>query len=203
MSLNKQLGFALLAIVVLAALALFCWLQFLVGYPPSINWANVRADSPAIEYYKLLQGFMDMLFVGVAVGLAAIIIPSVISSRREAFERYKEARQAYSEATTGVLYLPERLAALDMKDGMTLINQVHEKKHIAETYAELEDQMKRRSGDRTAKQWSTNMWKTLDAYKKAVSANADTWDGMERKKKIEILRAQHATLQSEINNYFT
>ena len=124
----------------------------------------------------------------------------MISSRREAFEEYKEARQAYSEAKTGVMYLPERLAALEVKDGMRLINQLHEKKHLAETYdAELKDIIKRRLKDTTAAElWSDSMYDTLEAYRRGVSNNANNWDTMQRKDKIGILTTEREELKNRM-----
>ncbi len=203
MSLSCQIGLTIVIVVFLVFVVMFSWFHFFIGYPTIIDWSNVSSDSPEIEYYKLLQSFMDTLIVGGAVGLAAVVIPTIISSRREGFERYKDSRQTYSEASTGVMYLPERLAALDMENGMALINQVHEKKHIAETYVELKAQIERRSGTKTVKQWSDNMWMTLDSYKNAIGDNANDWDNFERAKKLETLRSKRDEIKASIPGYFT
>jgi hypothetical protein len=47
------------------------------------------------------------------------------------------------------------------------------------------------------------MFATLEPCKEAVSENADTWDGMERKKKIEILMRKLEELKKRTKNHFT
>lgn len=185
------------------------WIWFAAFMPDSRDLSSassvdIERAKLQLEYYKIRQEALQILVVGVAVGLAAIIVPTLLSWHRERFERYKESRQAYSRASTGVHYLPERLAGLNYIEAMQLINEVHEHKHVAETYEELKDQISRRAGNRTQKQWSDNMWKTLEAYQTVVSEEPAKWDQETRKNRLQKLKTALENLRKKIGGeYFT
>ncbi|MGF1581633.1 MAG: hypothetical protein ACFCD0_20075 [Gemmataceae bacterium] len=137
--------------------------------------------------YKIRQEALQILVVGVVVGLAAVIIPTLLSWNRERFERHKESRQAYSHAQTGMEYLPERLAGLDYVESIKLMHEVHVYKHVAETDEELEDQLRRQAAKKTdsdetdkkekmTTKWSNKTFQKLEACKKVVSENPGLWD---------------------------
>src|ERR1700733_12102147 len=72
---------------------------------------------------------------------------------RYSFERLRDSRTAYSEAKTGIDYLPLRLCTLDLKAAAAFVQRAHVRKHEAELYPELKLHLKKRGIDKTPEQW--------------------------------------------------
>lgn len=88
-------------------------------------------------------GLLNIVVVGVLVALVSVLIPSVYSQARDRFDRYKEARLAYSKAKTAVLYLGDRIveAASHREQNeraqlFALVEKAHRELHLAETFGE-------------------------------------------------------------------
>ena len=113
------------------------------------------ADLFLARYLELRVGYLEqyielfrVIVVGVVMALASVLIPLVYSQAKAKFERYKEARSAYSKAKTGVLYLRDRVleeishgngagpqeAEASASKVFKLIETAHRELHLAETF---------------------------------------------------------------------
>lgn len=128
-----------------------------------------------LEYDGMRQRAIETLVVGVMIGLASLLVPTVAAWNRERFERYKESRQAYSAAHTGIMYLPKRLAGLKYNEAMELLYEIHEKKHLAEAYPELVEQVTRGARYASSEDWSKEAYEKLAALERAI-ADRESWD---------------------------
>ena len=120
------------------------------NYPvPDARSAGVSVnDEVRLGYLEHYLEMFRIIVVGVLVALVSVLIPLVYSHARARFERYKEARTAYSRAKTAVLYLADRVlsAVVEADSGAVnenrenasnafdLIEQAHRELHLAETF---------------------------------------------------------------------
>jgi len=101
-----------------------------------------------VRYLEQYIELFRVIVVGVVVALASVLIPLVYSQAKAKFERYKEARSAYSKAKTGVLYLRDRVLEAYSQGNeagpeeteasvfkvFKLIETAHRELHLAETF---------------------------------------------------------------------
>jgi hypothetical protein len=141
-----------------------------------------------VDYLKVWADVLQAFLVGVGVTLAGILIPAVLSEARQDFERLRESRLAYSQAKTGVEYLPLRLAGLSFKDAAKLIQHTHTDKHMAELYPELESHLKRRQIEKTPKQWGDGLYSTLYDLRHVLEEHAGEWDTLTPQARLALIR---------------
>jgi hypothetical protein len=143
MSKQAKFWIALLAMVLFAIITLFVWSvshdftvsKELDGLPkPLIEPIRVRYLQQYIEIFRIVV-------VGVLVALVSVLIPVVYSQAKARFERYKEARRAYSIAKTAALYLADRVLDATPQgsdprpsEAFNLIEKAHREFHLAETF---------------------------------------------------------------------
>ena len=136
------------------------------------EWSQVRALSDArwqfyLDVYKAVG-------VGFLVALLGSVIPHVLPEARDQFERFKDSRTAYSEAKTGVMYLPERLAGTEFPEAVESLAAAHKSLHLAETYSsELQGHLS--SWHTYPDTWVDRNYWDLMAIRKVLDLNADHW----------------------------
>jgi hypothetical protein len=144
-----------------------------------------------IEYYKFYLEAFKVIAIGFGVAVLGILVPAVLTQARNSFERLKDSRNAYSEAKTGVDYLPIRLSALNLKEAGALVQAVHVRKHQAELYDELGQWLERRynEGDdrRDPVKWGDKMYDRLFAIRVILERHADRWDQMTPADRLNLL----------------
>lgn len=168
---------------ILASIAIIIVIfAILIGY---VLWSMISKDPQVevVEQYKLAVELYKVLITGFVVALFGTILPLVIKWSREQFEHSKEARQAYSEAKTGVDYLNLRLATLSLEQAAQCLSNVHVKKHLAETYPELKNYIY----SKNVKDWGTKMWKQLDKVRTVLEENCNEWDLLQYSERLKLL----------------
>jgi hypothetical protein len=124
---------------------------------------------------------------GFLVAVLGFVIPQLLPQARDYFERFKESRNAYSEAKTSVMYLPETIASLKFDGALKAIRGAHEKLHRAETYR---DQLKQHLVwyPHPATWVDRNFWE-LFAIRVALRSNIEDWDEkLKPGERLEVVR---------------
>ncbi|MFN0139753.1 MAG: hypothetical protein ACKVQW_06665 [Pyrinomonadaceae bacterium] len=190
MTIEKIISKVLLIAVILTffVLVLIFWLE------------GQQADVGRIEYYKLYIDIIKAIWISFLVATLVVLIPQGIAELRHRFEKLKESRIAYSEAKTGVDYLPLRLCTLSLKEAAAHVQQVHVWKHQAELYSELEQHLKRRAYQGSPEQWGDMIFEKLSNAQQLLEAHADDWDDMKPKHRLERLREIQPPVQDEEPN---
>ena len=112
------------------------------------SMAKPPAEPIRVRYLEQYIELFRIIVVGVVVALASVLIPLVYSQAKAKFERYKEARSAYSRAKTAVLYLADRVLKAESQasgagsqeieesasEAFELIERAHRELHLAETF---------------------------------------------------------------------
>ena len=162
------------AIFLLACLVLF-------GY-----WSYRGASAAErVEDFKLCLEAFKVIVVSFFVSLIGILIPARVREVRYIFQRMKESRIAYSEAKTGVAYLPIQLCSLNFSDSATLIQQVHFQKHQAELYEDLDKHAKHLGV--TGRIWADKHFQRLVAFRMVLEDHTADWDALTRNERIKYL----------------
>lgn len=141
-----------------------------------------------IEYYKLYVDLAEAVLVGFGAALLGILIPVVFTETRLEFERLRDSRTAYSEAKTGVEYLPICLCTLKLKKAAALVQRVHVRKHEADLFPELGMHLKRRGIDKTPDQWGDNLYAKLFTIRELLEAHAGEWDSLTPQERLKLVR---------------
>jgi hypothetical protein len=139
----------------------------------------------ALGYAKLYLQAFNVIVVSFFVALMGILIPARLREVRYDFQRMKESRVAYSEAKTGVAYLPIQLCTLEFSEAAALAQRVHFQKHQAELYDELEKYAQ--NAGVTRKQWGDKLYDRLAVFRKVLEDHAATWDALTRNERIKLL----------------
>jgi len=153
-------------------------------------WLILLATSESsahVEIHKLFLGGMKVILVGVGVTLVGILIPKILTDARYQFRRLKESRIAYSDAKTGVSYLPLRLCSMRLREAAALIQHVHVRKHLAELYDELRQHL-RNKGLSDPREWADELYDRLAAMRRVLEANASSWDSMKPAARLKAIR---------------
>jgi hypothetical protein len=162
------------AIFLLACLVLF-------GY-----WSYRGASAAErVEDFKLCLEAFKVIVVSFFVSLIGILIPARVREVRYIFQRMKESRIAYSEAKTGVAYLPIQLCSLNFSDSATLIQRVHFQKHQAELYEDLDKHAKHLGV--TGRIWADKHFQRLVAFRTVLEDHTADWDALTRNERIKYL----------------
>ncbi len=125
----RALAFVALVVITIT-LFIFAWFDNHFPLPEDLNRRAL--------YLEQYVGLVQVIVVGVFVGLVSVIIPMLLPDTRDRFERYKQSRLAYSRAKTAVLYLPDRVTnAEDRKSAFILVENAHRELHFAETFEDV------------------------------------------------------------------
>ena len=172
---------ALITTVFVAAVSLFLLERSAFQY-------SVMPVGDRIQYYKLYVDLAKAVLVGFGAALLGILIPAVFAEARYSFERLRDSRTAYSEAKTGIDYLPLRLCTLDLKAAAAFVQRAHVRKHEAELYPELKFHLKKRGIKKTPDQWGDGIYSQLFDVRKLLEAHAGEWDSLGPDARLALLR---------------
>jgi hypothetical protein len=114
-------------------------------------------------------------------------IATVFAEARYSFERLRE-RSSYSEAKTGIDYLPLRLCTLDLKAAAAFVQRAHVRKLEAELYPELKFHLKKRGINKTLDQWGDGIYFQLFDVRELLEAHAGEWDSLGPDARLALLR---------------
>jgi hypothetical protein len=173
---------ALITTVFVAAILLFLLER------SAIQYSGVMPVGDRIQYYKLYVDLAKAVLVGFGAALLGILIPAVFAEARYSFERLRDSRTAYSEAKTGIDYLPLRLCTLDLKAAAAFVQRAHVRKHEAELYPELKFHLKKRGINKTPEQWGDGIYSQLFDVRKLLEAHAGEWDSLGPDARLALLR---------------
>ena len=173
---------ALITTVVVAAVSLFLLER------SALQYTGVMPVDDRIQYYKLYVDLAKAVLVGFGAALLGILIPAVFAEARYSFERLRDSRTAYSEAKTGIDYLPLRLCTLDLKAAAAFVQRAHVRKHEAELYPELKFHLKKRGIDKTPEQWGDGIYSQLFDVRELLEAHAGEWDSLGPEARLALLR---------------
>lgn len=135
-------------------------------------------------YYDIFK----TLLVSFVVAVLVVVIPHSLNEAKYRLERLRESRRAYSEAHTGFTYLEYRLAVLDYGAAIALIEDIHVKKHMAETYDELATHLSRKG--EAVKDWSDRIAGKLDRLTKEIGSDYERWTASTPQERLaKLLRA--------------
>jgi hypothetical protein len=168
---------------ILGLLAVVIILMFLFEANPSTLGRPDR-----LEYYKFYLDAFKVILISGLVALVAALVPQILAQARADFDKRKESRIAYSNAKTGIDYLPLRLSALKLSEASALIQQTHVYKHQAELYEELlERWLRRRNDQRSSLQWGDDMYDKLFAIRQVLERHGAEWDSLSPSQRLELL----------------
>ena len=154
----------------------------------ALQYTGVMPAGDRIQYYKLYVDLAKAVLVGFGAALLGILIPAVFAEARYSFERLRDSRTAYSEAKTGIDYLPLRLCTLDLKAAAAFVQRAHVRKHEAELYPELKFHLKKRGIDKTPEQWGDGIYSQLFDVRELLEAHAGEWDSLRPDARLALLR---------------
>src|SRR5580704_4578819 len=172
---------ALITTVFVAAVLLFLLERSALQY-------SVMSLDDRIQYYKLYVDLAKAVLVGFGAALLGILIPAVFAEARYSFERLRDSRTAYSEAKTGIDYLPLRLCTLDLKAAAAFVQRAHVRKHEAELYPELKFHLKKRGINKTPEQWGDGIYSQLFDVRELLETHAGEWDSLRPEARLALLR---------------
>jgi len=173
---------ALITTVFVAAILLFLLER------SALQYSDVMPVDDRIQYYKLYVDLAKAVLVGFGAALLGILIPAVFAEARYSFERLRDSRTAYSEAKTGIDYLPLRLCTLDLKAAAAFVQRAHVRKHEAELYPELKFHLKKRGINKTPEQWGDGIYSQLFDVREFLEAHAGEWDSLGPDARLALLR---------------
>jgi hypothetical protein len=142
-----------------------------------------------LPYYKFYLDAFKVIGIGGLVAVVSTLAPQILSQARADFDRLKESRSAYSNAKTGIDYLPLRLCALSLPEACALIQQAHIYKHQAELYEELEQWLRRRHIPDSSKEWGDRMYARLATTRDVLQKHAGEWNDLRPNQRFELLEA--------------
>jgi hypothetical protein len=154
----------------------------------ALQYTGVMPVGDRIQYYKLYVDLAKAVLVGFGAALLGILIPAVFAEARYSFERLRDSRTAYSEAKTGIDYLPLRLCTLDLKAAAAFVQRAHVRKHEAELYPELKFHLKKRGINKTPEQWGDGIYSQLFDVRELLEAHAGEWDSLRPEARLALLR---------------
>jgi len=176
---------AILVIIVVVAIFLLESHQLTIG------------RTERLQFYKLYLDALKAILVSGLVALASVLIPAIISQANADFRKLKESRIAYSNAKTGIDYLPLRLSSLNLPEATAHIQQVHVYKHQAELYEQLKDHLARRQIPGGPEKWGQHMYDKLFALREVIEAHAREWDAVKPDARLKLLLKAVPTKKEE------
>ena len=103
-----------------------------------------------LESYKFMFDVLQTIIVGFLIAIVGLIVPQLLARTKYNFEFLKEGKELYSEVKTGIDYLPYKIPFLNFKESLSLIEEIHQKKHLTDLYDD-------KNGE--------SYWKILEEYK--------------------------------------
>ena len=140
------------------------------------------------KYLPLSLEFLKVITIGLFVTLASILIPYLFQERKYEFEMRKEAKKIYSESLTGVMYLSSRLPYLKLaEDAFKHLEDLHWKKHLAETYYEHLEVKNENAEFEQRRIWPPNLdpGERIEETKLKVMKIANNWSDMSDKVRFD------------------
>jgi hypothetical protein len=128
-----------------------------------------------LEYLKLILDVYKAIGIGFLIALLGTLVPHLLPEARYEFELLKDGRALYSKAKTGIDYLPYRLSELSFADGIRHIEEVHQLKHLAETYM--------RETSRVGK-FPYDAYQEINVYRQVLVDAAPSWDDLSREQRL-------------------
>lgn len=176
----KVLLFSIIGIT-LFFVVIAAWLFFRIGAPP-----NTIADPNELEHWKFFIAVLETIGVGFLLASLGILIPPLLRETQHKIERVESSRLAFIEATTAEQYLPSKVAALPYADAVTLIEQIHQKKHRAETYEELHEHLKQQNQNHVL--WHGRLCSTFEALLGVLEKEIANWDSLDYQQRLSMIR---------------
>lgn len=180
-----------IAITIISAVLFLLLLVLII-----IHVENGADHGDRSAYYKVYADLFQTIVVGFVVALLGIFVPALIGELKYGFDRLQHSRTLYSEAKTGVDYLPLRLCSMDFQEAAALIQQVHVYKHQAELYAELQKHLEKH--EVTPNQWSEIMYRKLSGFRNLLQEYADEWETLGKAKKLELLTDRLNSVKADL-----
>ena len=169
-----------MATVVIAIVA-FVYIHSVIGFPNVDN---------KLEYFKVVADVFKVILISFFVGIAVVLLPDLFQERKYEFEARKEGKALYTEAKTEILYLPYTLQFIDdVSKVFILIEKLHQKKHLAETFYEylpVKNKLASRFQERI---WSSklNLYEKLNAVTERIQKNVEKWKSMSIKDRYDAI----------------
>ena len=140
-----------------------------------------------LKYFEIFGSAYKAIATGIIVAVLGAVIPQLLPEAKYTFEKYRDSRVAYSEAKTGILYLPYKLSNLSYDKAIALVQEVHEKLHLAESYDELREHLKPYNDPDT---WGKNKFHELMAMKTVLSNHIQDWGDIKPEARLQELLTQ-------------
>ncbi len=154
---------------------------------------------------SIFQVFLDgykAIVGGFLVAVLAVAIPQLLPETKYRFERFRDSREAYSKAQTGIKYLPFKLCELSLQDSFALLQSVHQDLHIAQTYREeLKEHLRLYdSTENSPENWGTKNYNTLKAIKTTLVERFSDWNNLSPNSRLVALKAEIKKIHSSHDN---
>ena len=156
---------------------------------PTVD-SNVDLQKVRLEYYKEYVEFIKIILIGFFVGLITILIPNFLAERKYEFATKVKAKLLYSEAKTGINYLPYRLQFIsEPEKAIAEIQELHVKKHLTETYYNYLPQKNKAAKRNEDRIWDKYFmpYELLTHYVNKLQENKDLWNDFSEIKRYEVL----------------
>ena len=161
--------------------AIATWLFFRIGAPP-----HHIAAADELEHWKFFMAVLETIGVGFLLASLGILIPPLLRETQHKIERIESSRLSFIEATTAEQYLPSKVAALPYADAVALIESIHQKKHRAETYQELQEHLKQHNENHVA--WHGQLCSTFEALLGVLEKDIANWDSLGYQQRLMLIR---------------
>jgi hypothetical protein len=162
-------------------------ISLLLGLGLFAIWNGRGASSvEGLEYSKLYLETFKVIVVSFFVALIGILVPARLREVRYNFQRMKESRVAYSEAKTGVAYLPIQLCSLNFAEAAALAQRVHFHKHQAELYHDELKAYAQHLGV-SPEEWGKKLYDRLKVFRSVLEDHVADWDSLPRNERIKVL----------------
>ncbi|MFD1615875.1 hypothetical protein [Gelatiniphilus marinus] len=86
------------------------------------------------QSYKFQFDVLQTIIVGFLIAIIGLIVPQLLARAKYNFEFLKEGKKLFSEVKTGIDYLPYKIPFLNFNEALTLIENLHQKKHLVDLY---------------------------------------------------------------------
>jgi len=139
-----------------------------------------------LKHWEFFVSVFEKILIGFIGGLLGFLLPEIFREGKHKRERIEKSRVAYVEATTAERYLVSKIAGLSYSDSIALIEDVHRRKNLAETYDELDRHLK--IHEETHTQWHGRLCTTFDALLGILEDSASEWDSLPSDERLERIR---------------
>lgn len=157
------------------------WMIYVVEIPPE---PQLR-----LEFYGFMLNVYTTIGVGYLLALLGALIPHILAETKYEFDKRKEGQAMFSQAKTGIEYLPYALAELNRKEGFEHLKKVHNDKHLVDVY--------QADAPRHYKNWDGNQkYGHIKKYREALQ-HTSGWDFLTRDEKLKMLIMVQAQLASQ------